>query len=71
MSGYADPSGAAWPTPTASGPRRPRDRLGPAPTAVLDGSGAPFYRWFPDGTLNTCHNALDRHVAAAAATSPR
>ncbi|MBF8190824.1 propionyl-CoA synthetase [Nonomuraea sp. K274] len=21
-------------------------------------------RWFPDGRLNTCHNALDRHVAA-------
>jgi hypothetical protein len=24
----------------------------------------PLYRWFPDGTLNTCFNALDRHVAA-------
>jgi propionyl-CoA synthetase len=24
----------------------------------------PFYRWFPSATLNTCHNALDRHVAA-------
>ena len=23
---------------------------------------APFYRWFPDGMLNTCANALDRHV---------
>ena len=32
-----------------------------APTAVLDGSN-PFYRWFPDGVLNTCFNALDRHV---------
>ncbi|MGW0809710.1 propionyl-CoA synthetase [Nonomuraea sp. NPDC002799] len=21
-------------------------------------------RWFPDGRLNTCHNAVDRHVAA-------
>jgi propionyl-CoA synthetase len=29
---------------------------------VLDGSRAPFYRWFPGGRLNTCHNALDRHV---------
>jgi propionyl-CoA synthetase len=29
---------------------------------VLDGSGAPFYRWFRGGRLNTCHNALDRHV---------
>ena len=34
------------------------------PTTVLDRSGAPFYRWFPDGELNTCENALDRHVAA-------
>jgi propionyl-CoA synthetase len=30
-----------------------------APATVL-GDG----RWFPDGRLNTCHNALDRHVAA-------
>ncbi|MEI2827096.1 MAG: AMP-binding protein [Dermatophilaceae bacterium] len=33
------------------------------PTKVLDDSNAPFYRWFPDATLNTCFNALDRHVA--------
>lgn len=32
-------------------------------TRVLDSSGAPFYRWFPGGRLNTCYNALDRHVA--------
>jgi propionyl-CoA synthetase len=35
-----------------------------APTQVLDSSRAPFHRWFPDGELNTCENALDRHVAA-------
>jgi propionyl-CoA synthetase len=29
---------------------------------VLDDSRPPFYRWFPGGRLNTCHNALDRHV---------
>jgi len=29
---------------------------------VLDDSAAPFYRWFKGGMLNTCHNALDRHV---------
>jgi len=29
---------------------------------VLDDSNAPFYRWFAGGRLNTCHNALDRHV---------
>ncbi len=32
------------------------------PTQVLDDSQAPFYQWFADGTLNTCYNALDRHV---------
>jgi propionyl-CoA synthetase len=31
---------------------------------VLDGSKAPFYRWFAGGETNTCYNALDRHVAA-------
>ena len=34
------------------------------PTVVLDKSNPPFYRWFSDGTLNTCFNALDRHVRA-------
>src|SRR5690349_21251710 len=29
---------------------------------VLDDSRAPFNRWFSGGRLNTCHNALDRHV---------
>ena len=37
------------------------------PTTVLDDSRPPFYRWFADGTLNTCYNALDRHVAAGRA----
>ncbi|MEJ7690074.1 MAG: AMP-binding protein [Nocardioidaceae bacterium] len=32
------------------------------PKTVLDASSAPFYRWFPDATMNTCYNALDRHV---------
>jgi propionyl-CoA synthetase len=32
------------------------------PQRVLDDSNPPFYRWFPDGELNTCANALDRHV---------
>jgi propionyl-CoA synthetase len=32
------------------------------PQHVLDDSNPPFYRWFPDGELNTCANALDRHV---------
>jgi propionyl-CoA synthetase len=29
---------------------------------VLDDSQAPMYRWFRGGRLNTCYNALDRHV---------
>lgn len=32
------------------------------PQWMLDSSNPPFYRWFPDGVLNTCYNALDRHV---------
>jgi propionyl-CoA synthetase len=31
---------------------------------VLDGDRPPFYRWFAGGRLNTCRNALDRHVDA-------
>jgi propionyl-CoA synthetase len=29
---------------------------------VLDDSHKPFYRWFAGAELNTCYNALDRHV---------
>ena len=29
---------------------------------VLDDSRKPFYRWFAGAELNTCYNALDRHV---------
>ncbi len=31
-------------------------------TQVLDWSGAPVARWFADGRLNACYNAVDRHV---------
>ncbi|WP_375262829.1 propionyl-CoA synthetase [Palleronia sp.] len=31
------------------------------PTTALSGDGSV---WFPDGITNTCHNAVDRHVAA-------
>jgi acetyl-CoA synthetase len=34
------------------------------PTQSLDWSDAPVARWFADGTLNACENAVDRHVAA-------
>jgi propionyl-CoA synthetase len=29
---------------------------------VLDDSRPPFYRWFSGGVVNSCYNALDRHV---------
>ncbi len=32
------------------------------PTRVLDDFNPPFYQWFPGGVMNTCFNALDRHV---------
>jgi propionyl-CoA synthetase len=31
---------------------------------VLDDARPPFYRWFGGGRLNTCYNAVDRHVEA-------
>ena len=31
---------------------------------VLDDSKKPFYRWFTGGEMNTCYNAVDRHVEA-------
>ena len=37
---------------------------------VLDDSGAPLYRWFSGGLLNTCFNALDVHVASGRAEQP-
>ena len=32
------------------------------PNVILDQSNPPFYKWFPDGKLNMCYNALDRHI---------
>ena len=40
------------------------------PQQVLAADDPPFYRWFPDGELNTCHNCLDRHVAAGRGDQP-
>ena len=31
-------------------------------TKSLDESGAPFYKWFEDGTLNVSYNCLDRNL---------
>jgi propionyl-CoA synthetase len=53
----ADPEGFWRDAATAIDWTRP-------PRRILDDSAAPLYRWFPDAELNTCHNALDRHVGA-------
>ncbi|MEE8524239.1 MAG: propionyl-CoA synthetase [Thermoanaerobaculia bacterium] len=37
---------------------------------VLDDSAAPLYRWFVGGELNTCYNAVDRHVEDGRADQP-
>jgi propionyl-CoA synthetase len=37
---------------------------------VLDDSRAPFYRWFSGGRMNSCYNALDRHVDRGRADQP-
>lgn len=34
------------------------------PSKALFDENAPLYEWFVDGKVNTCWNALDRHVAA-------
>ncbi|NOR62654.1 MAG: AMP-binding protein [Rhodobacteraceae bacterium] len=34
------------------------------PSRALDDSNAPMYQWYTDGVMNTCFNALDRHVEA-------
>ena len=34
------------------------------PSKALDDSTAPIYSWFADSEVNTCYNAVDRHVAA-------
>jgi propionyl-CoA synthetase len=38
--------------------------------AVRDLSRPPFVRWFPGALVNTCHNALDRHVEAGRGDAP-
>ncbi|WP_406645349.1 propionate-CoA ligase PrpE [Aliisedimentitalea scapharcae] len=33
-----------------------------APTKALSDQNAPLYEWFADAKVNTCYNAVDRHV---------
>ncbi len=37
---------------------------------VLDDSNPPFYRWFAGARVNTCYNAVDRHVEAGRGGQP-
>ena len=37
---------------------------------VLDESQAPLYRWFAGGEINTCYNAIDRHVQFGRGAQP-
>lgn len=39
-------------------------------TRVLDESHAPLYRWFTGGEMNTCYNAIDRHVQSGRGGQP-
>ena len=61
-------------------PRRPRRLLGRggarhrldvrAARACSTADARPLYRWFTGGELNTCHNALDRHVDGGRGDQP-
>src|ERR1700686_3114934 len=39
-------------------------------TKVLDDSRKPFYRWFVGAEVNTCYNAIDRHVERGRGDQP-
>jgi propionyl-CoA synthetase len=56
----ADPAGFWGDAARAVDWDRPCDR-------VLDDRRPPYYRWFAGGRMNTCANALDRHVASGRA----
>jgi len=63
MGGYRDLVDASIADPTAFWADAARAvKWTREPQRVLDDSNPPFYRWFPDGELNTSANALDRHV---------
>jgi len=71
MGGYRDLFNASIANPTAFWADAARAVTWTRePQGVLDDSNPPFYRWFPDGELNTCANALDRHVDGGRAEQP-
>jgi propionyl-CoA synthetase len=40
------------------------------PSRALNSQNAPLYEWFADGMVNTCWNAVDRHVLAGRGAQP-
>jgi len=40
------------------------------PTKALFDENKPLYEWFSDGMVNTCYNAVDRHVEAGRGDQP-
>ena len=40
------------------------------PGEIFDGAAGVYGRWFPDAVGNTCHNCVDRHVAAGRGDQP-
>lgn len=40
------------------------------PTRILEDANTPLYRWFSDGELNTCFNAVDRHMIVDRGSQP-
>jgi len=71
MAGY-DEAYAAW-AANPEGYWRAAARLidwDVPPTRIFDAAAGPYGRWFPDARLNTCANALDRHVAAGRGAQP-
>ena len=56
-------TGNLWKVLKPSGDERLRQLIGTRSGIwFLDRSNPPFYRWFRGGALNTCYNAVDRHV---------
>jgi len=63
MGVYADAFQRSITDPTRFWGLAARDiRWAAPPDRVLDDGAPPFYRWFTGGELNTCDNAVDRHV---------
>ena len=59
--------------PKVFGAGRPRriQLVSEAGTKFSTNPKSPFTRWFAGAELNTCFNALDRHVGGGRASTPR